>query len=153
MAEASEQMQEYLETILRLEEEGKVARTGEIAVHLGVAPPSVTDMVQRLERAGLVRYEPYKGANLTDAGREVARRILSRHRIMQAFLQEVCGMEHRAAHEAACDMEHTIPPQLESWMAKYLHERLGHPFDVARKVRDQLPGAGPVPPPRTGAGS
>lgn len=134
----SEQMQEYLETIYRLEEEGKVARTGEIALHLHVAPPSVTDMVQKLEKAGLVRYEPYKGASLTDTGRSVARRILSRHRIMQAFLQEVCGMEHREAHDAACDMEHTIPPQLESWMAAHLEGRLGHPFDVNRKVREQI---------------
>ena len=138
MDEVSEQMQEYLETIYRLETEGKVARTGEIAVHLGVAPPSVTDMVQRLEKAGLVRYEPYKGAVLTDTGREVGRRILARHRIMQAFLQEACGMPHREAHEAACAMEHTIPPQLEAWMAGYLRDRLGHPFDVNRKVKDQI---------------
>lgn len=137
-------MQEYLETIYRLEAEGKVARTGEIAVHLHVAPPSVTDMVQKLEKAGLVRYEPYKGAVLTDAGRAVGRQILSRHRIMQAFLQEACGMAHREAHEAACDMEHTIPPQLEAWMARYLQEKLGHPFDVDRKVRDQI-ASGPSP--------
>lgn len=131
-------MQEYLETILRLEDEGKVARTGEIAVHLKVAPPSVTDMIQKLERAGMVQYEPYKGAVLTPAGREVARAILSRHRIMQAFLQEFCGMGHREAHEAACDMEHTIPPQLESWMATFLEEHRGKPFDVKRKVREQI---------------
>ena len=43
-------MQEYLETIYRLEEEGQVARTGEIAKHLHVAPPSVTDMLQKLEK-------------------------------------------------------------------------------------------------------
>lgn len=134
----SEQMQEYLETVLRLEEEGRVARTGEIAVHLKVAPPSVTDMLQKMERAGLVSYEPYKGASLTTAGRAMARSILSRHRIMQAFLQEVCGMEHRAAHEAACDMEHTLPPQLEQWCAKYLAKQLGHPFDVTRKVKEQI---------------
>ncbi|MFO1533190.1 MAG: metal-dependent transcriptional regulator [Thermoplasmatota archaeon] len=139
--DVSEQMQEYLETIYRLEQEGKVARTGEIALHLKVAPPSVTDMVQKLEKAGLVQYEPYKGANLTQSGRAVARQVLSSHRIMQAFLQEVCGMPHREAHEAACDMEHTIPAELEAWMAKHLHERLGHPFDVDRKVKEQI-GAG-----------
>lgn len=136
---ASEQMEEYLETIYRLEVEGKVARTGEIAHHLDVAPPSVTDMVQKLEKAGFVKYEPYRGAVLTEPGRTLARQILSRHRIMQAFLQEVCGMPHREAHDAACAMEHTIPPALEAWMAEHLKQRLGRPFDVTRKVKEQIP--------------
>ncbi|MES2155967.1 MAG: metal-dependent transcriptional regulator [bacterium] len=134
----SEQMQEYLETIYRLEEEGKVARTGDIAGHLGVAPPSVTDMLQKLQKAGFVDYEPYKGVVLTAAGRRVGRSILASHRVMQAFLQEVCGMDHRAAHEAACDMEHTIPAQLEAWMAAYLEQRLGHAFNTDRKVKEQI---------------
>jgi DtxR family transcriptional regulator, Mn-dependent transcriptional regulator len=136
-------MQEYLETIYRLEMDGVAARTGEIARHLHVAPASVTDMVQKLEKSGLVTYEPYKGVVLTDAGREVGRRQLEKHRIMQAFLQEVCGMPHQEAHEAACDMEHTIPKPLEAWMARYLEERLGHAFDVTRRVKDQIPSKPP----------
>lgn len=134
----SEQMQEYLETIYRLEESKEPARTGEIAKHLKVAPPSVTDMIQKLEKAGLVTYEPYKGVELTAAGRAVGRRQLEKHRIMQAFLQEVCGMDHKAAHEAACDMEHTLPKELESWCESYLNERLGHKFDTTRKVKEQI---------------
>ena len=137
----SEQMQEYLETSYRLEEAGELARTGEIAKHLHVAPPSVTDMIQKLEKAGYVEYEPYKGVVLTESGRALGRRQLEKHRIMQAFLQEVCGMEHRAAHDAACDMEHTLPKELETWCAAYLAKQLGHPFDVTRKVREQLGGA------------
>ena len=131
-------MQEYLETIYRLEEDGTQARTGEIAKHLNVAPPSVTDMLQKLEKAGYIRYEPYQGAVLTEPGRSIAKQILRRHRIMQAFLQEVCGMPHRQAHDAACDMEHTIPKPLEAWMARYLEERLGKPFDATRKVKEQI---------------
>lgn len=138
MADATEQMEEYLETIYRLEEEGTPARTGEIARQLGVAPPSVTDMLQRLEKGAYVTYEPYKGVQLTEAGRSVGRRQLEKHRIMQAFLQEVCGMSHKEAHEAACDMEHTIPPALESWMASYLASERGVALDTTRKVRDQI---------------
>ena len=131
-------MQEYLETIYRLEESNEPARTGEIAKHLNVAQPSVTDMIQKLEKAGYVQYEPYKSVVLTEAGRAVGKRQLEKHRIMQAFLQEVCGMEHRAAHEAACDMEHTLPPEMEQWVAKYLAKQLGHPFDTTRKVKEQI---------------
>jgi DtxR family Mn-dependent transcriptional regulator len=134
----SEQMQEYLETIYRLEEAGEPARTGEIARHLKVAPPSVTDMIQKLEKAGHVTYEPYKGVVLTASGRAVGKRTLEKHRIMQAFLQEVCGMDHREAHEAACDMEHTLPEELERWCEGFLNERLGHKFDTSRKVKEQI---------------
>lgn len=134
----TEQMEEYLETIYRLEEEGRVARTGEVAKHLGVHPPAVTDMLQKLEKAGLVVYEPYKGVNLTEAGRKVGRHQLERHRVMQAFLQEVCGMERTVAHEAACDMEHFIPQPLNDWMQQYLDRRLDEPFDPTRKVREQI---------------
>ncbi|MGB1586334.1 MAG: metal-dependent transcriptional regulator [Thermoplasmatota archaeon] len=138
MAQPTEQMEEYLETIYRLEEEGHVARTGKIAEHLGVNPPAVTDMLQKLEKAGLVQYEPYKGVVLTEEGRVVGKTQLERHRVMQAFLQEVCGMEHGAAHEAACDMEHSIPRELDAWMAAYLETQLGRPFDPARKVKEQI---------------
>lgn len=134
----SEQMQEYLETIYRLEEAGEPARTGEIARHLKVAPPSVTDMILKLEKAGHVTYEPYKGVALTASGRAVGRRTLEKHRIMQAFLQEVCGMDHRRAHEAACGMEHTLPPELEAWCAGFLEKRLGRPLDTTKKVKEQI---------------
>lgn len=131
-------MEEYLETIYRMEEEGNVARTGEIAKHLGINPPAVTDMLQKLEKAGLVQYEPYKGVMLTDAGRAVGKQQLERHRVMQAFLQQVCGMDHAEAHDAACDMEHFIPKPLNDWMEAYLEKELGRPFDVGRKVKEQI---------------
>ncbi len=131
-------MEEYLETIYRVELDAGVARTGEIAAHLGVAPPSVTDMIQKLEKAELVEYEPYKGVVLTEAGRAIAKKQLDRHRVMQAFLQEVCGMEHMEAHEAACEMEHSIPDALDAWMQDYLEGQLGHRFDPGRKVKDQI---------------
>jgi DtxR family transcriptional regulator, Mn-dependent transcriptional regulator len=136
--EVTEQMQEYLETIYRLEELGEVARTGEIARQLNLGAPAVTDMLQKLEKAGLVTYEPYKGVVLTDSGRAVGRKILGTHRVMQAFLQQVCGMEHDEAHEAACDMEHHIPQELHDWMAAHLTKVLGRPLDLGRKIRDQL---------------
>lgn len=137
-APPTEQMEEYLETIFRIESDGGVAKTGEIARELGVAPPSVTDMIQKLERAGMVTYEPYRGVHLTDEGRAVGKRILGRHRVMQAFLQEVCDMKHREAHEAACDMEHFIPESLNDWMADFLEERLGRRIDTAVKVKEQI---------------
>ncbi len=138
MAVLSEQMEEYLETIYRLELDGGIARTGEIATHLNVAPPSVTDMIQKLEKAGMVDYEPYKGVALTEAGRAIAKKQLQRHRVMQAFLQEVCGMPHAEAHEAACEMEHSIPDALDAWMQDFLEKKMGRRFDTDRKVKEQI---------------
>jgi DtxR family Mn-dependent transcriptional regulator len=131
-------MEEYIETIYRLEQVGIATRTGQVAKELGVAPPSVTDMLQKLEKGGFVTYEPYKGVQLTETGREVGKRILGRHRIMQAFLQEICGMGHKAAHEASCDMEHFIPRELDAWMASHLEKTMGRPFDRDIKVKHQI---------------
>jgi DtxR family Mn-dependent transcriptional regulator len=135
----TEPMEEYLETIYRVELEGEVAKTGQISKHLGVTPQTVTDMIQKLEKAELVEYEPYKGVNLTDAGRHIAKAQLERHRVMQAFLQLACGMEHRSAHDAACAMEHTIPPALDAWIQNWLENHMGKPFDADQKVREQIP--------------
>ena len=80
----------------------------------------------------------HEGLDVLPPSRRLGRRQLEKHRIMQAFLQEVCGMPHRAAHDAACDMEHTLPKELEEWCAAYLAKQLGHPFDVTRKVKEQI---------------
>ena len=52
-------IEEYIETICVLEQRNGRAQTGMIATHLGVKPPSITEMLQKLERQGLIHYESY----------------------------------------------------------------------------------------------
>ncbi len=118
---ASEQLEEYLESILDLEENQGIARTSAIARCMKVAPASVTEALQTLADKGYVSYEPYRGAALTDQGREMARKVKRRHRLLEVFLHNVLHISDRNVHEEACRMEHTISDETECALCKMLH--------------------------------
>ena len=117
---ASEQLEEYLESILDIEEQQGIARTSAIAKCLKVAPASVTEILQVLSEKGFVHYEPYKGATLTDAGREMARKVKRRHRLLEVFLTDVLHINRENVHDEACKMEHTLSDETECALCKLL---------------------------------
>lgn len=118
----------YLETIYVLTEKGSLARTRDIAHDWHVSQPSATEMVQKLAAQGYLHYEPYKGASLTEQGLEIGRSVIRKHRLLEQFLVDVVRMPEAEAPEAACEMEHAIPPQMERWVC----ELLGHPTSTAK---------------------
>src|ERR1700686_5355121 len=81
----SQSAEDYLERIHELIEAKGYARVVDIASSLKVKQASVTSMVQKLGEAGYLKYEKYRGSVLTDKGREVARRIRSRHETLSRF--------------------------------------------------------------------
>lgn len=119
----TENIEEYLETIYRLQLEGSPAKTGELAKHLLVSPPSVSEMLKKLEKMGYIEYAPYQGATLTPAGRRIAHRTLRKHRVIQEVLTQIVGMEKDEAHEWACRMEHVVPDELERWLYDQIPEK------------------------------
>jgi len=114
-------IEEYLETLYSLEEEGRQATTTEIARRLGFSPPSVTEMLTRLAREGYILYEPYRGATLTDEGRRLARKITRKHRILERFLHDILKIRKERAHTQACAMEHALSDEAENGLCKMLH--------------------------------
>lgn len=123
-AQFSENIENYLEQILRISKKsGGHAKTGEIAKNLGIAPPSVTEMLAKLEKMGFIRHTAYKGVELTEAGYFKALDILKKHTLAERFLEEIVGMEHEGAREWGCKMEHVMPPELEQWFYKELMKR------------------------------
>ncbi len=118
---ASEQLEEYLESILDIEETEGIARTSAIARCMNVAPASVTEALQTLSEKGLVRYEPYRGASLTGEGREMARKVRRRHRLLEVFLSSVLHIDGRHVHDEACRMEHTLSDETERALCRMLN--------------------------------
>ncbi len=123
-------VENYLKTILALEPDDaprdRPVGTGKIARALGVAPATVTGMVKSLEAAGLVTYRPYAGVHLTARGRDVALRVLRRHRLVELFLVETLGMDWGEVHVEAEALEHAISDRV----LERLDEFLGRPsFD------------------------
>ena len=107
--------------MLDLSDGGKPVKTNALAERLKVAPASVTEALQRLGRDGLVEYEPYKGARLTDRGKEAASRVKRKHRLLEVFLTRVLGMGRKTAHVEACKMEHALSDKAEAALCRSLH--------------------------------
>lgn len=111
------QAEDYLKAIYELEQKGAAAGTNDIAARLGIAAASVTGMVQRLSRLGLVQVERYKGAKLTAAGRRAALQLIRRHRIIESYLVERLGYGWDDVHDEAERLEHAASDELIARMA------------------------------------
>lgn len=118
-------IQDYLKTIYVLTEHGHVASTSVLAGRLGLAPASVTGMIQRLAAAHppLVDYQKHQGVTLTEAGRRTALEVIRHHRLIETYLVEILGYAWDEVHEEACRLEHAISEDFETRIA----EALGHP--------------------------
>lgn len=117
------QAEEYLEAIYRLENKAGSARTMDLSRELGVVPGSITNTIENLERKGLVIHEPYKGVKLTDSGRKIASSILRRHRLAERLLTDFLHLDWSEVHDPACKLEHALSPEI----LKPLEKALGHP--------------------------
>ncbi len=101
----------------------EAASTKEVADKLSIAPPSVTNMFTRLREMGLVEYERYHGASLTQAGRTEALRLVRRHRLIETFLMQHLGYSWQDVHDEAERLEHSVSDEFTDRLAQLL----GHP--------------------------
>ncbi len=115
--------EDYLKVIYEIEQSGTPAGTNDIATQLGVAPASVSGMLLRLARLGLVKVERYRGARLTPHGRQIALQLLRRHRIIESYLHTRLGFGWDDVHGEAERLEHAASAELVERMA----EALGNP--------------------------
>jgi DtxR family Mn-dependent transcriptional regulator len=109
--ELSSTLEDYLETICRIESEKRVVRPRDICEAQGVAPSTVTAALQSLARKGLVNYEPYEFITLTEDGRWRAEKLVMRHRIIRDFLENILGLPADQGDATACGMEHAVAPR------------------------------------------
>lgn len=125
-------VEDYLKAIYQLAEGDAAVGTSAIAERLGVAPGSVTGMLKRLGRDGLVSHERYQGARLTALGRREAIRMIRRHRVLELFLVEVLGYTWDQVHPEAERLEHAASDALVDRMAAVLGDPEadphGHPI-------------------------
>lgn len=116
-------VEQYLETILELEEAGIVPMRARIVERLGVSAPAVSETVKRLEREGYVTLDSERVLHLSDAGRAYATSMLRKHRLAEVLLVDVLKVPWPQVHEEACRLEHAISDNLE----RHLVDLLGDP--------------------------
>ena len=116
----TESVEEYLEALYTLTENGRAASTSSLARHLDVAPASVSEMLKKLAEKGYVQYSPYQGATLTEAGFELAQKMTRKHRLLERFLHDVLHIGNDKVHHEACAMEHALSDDTERAMCQKL---------------------------------
>ena len=105
----SSAVEDYLERILELIDSKGYARVVDIASSLKISQASVSNMVQRLDGEGLLKYEKYRGLVLTAAGEALARNITRRHQLLTDFLT-LLRLDKQVIHHDVEGMEHHISP-------------------------------------------
>jgi len=133
-------LEEYLEAIHELEEEGTDAIQARLAERLGHSAPSVSEMVRRLRNEGYVEPSGGSGATkavlLTGKGRELAESVVRKHRLAERLLTDIIGLPWNKAHVEACRWEHVISDEVEARLV----ELLEHPTTCPHG--NPIPGAG-----------
>jgi DtxR family transcriptional regulator, Mn-dependent transcriptional regulator len=120
----TDRFEEYLETILYLIRKNQgPAKTKQISEELNVSPPSVTEMVKKLNSSGLVEYTPYQGVELTEKGTDEAIKIKRKHQVLETFLVEVLNFDRKQAHKEACELEHAVSDAV----LEKIYDFLGNP--------------------------
>jgi DtxR family transcriptional regulator, Mn-dependent transcriptional regulator len=124
LSQTSPAVQDYLKAVYReTDKGGRHASTTAIASRLGVSAASATNMLKKLDVAGLVDHSPYHGARLTERGRSVALEVIRHHRLLETYLAEALGVPWDEVHAEAEVLEHVLSESLEARIS----ERLGHP--------------------------
>jgi DtxR family Mn-dependent transcriptional regulator len=116
-----EQVEEYIEAILDIAGKDGTAKTTDVAKRLKKAPASVTEVFQSMAQGGLVQYEPYKGASLTEKGAKAAMRIKRKHRLLEVFLAKLLHIDPEKVHGEACRMEHCVSDDVGDALCKMLN--------------------------------
>jgi DtxR family Mn-dependent transcriptional regulator len=136
MAEMHDATEEYLETILEIEEEGIIPIRARLVERLGVSAPAVSETVNRLVGAGYAELLDDRSLRLTPKGRTLATSVVRRHRLAERLLVDVIGLEWEKVHREADRWEHAISADVEEKLVVLLGDPLtcphGNPIPGAR---------------------
>jgi DtxR family transcriptional regulator, Mn-dependent transcriptional regulator len=112
-------VEEYLETVHALQEEGTPVIQARIAERLGHSPPSVSEMLDRLAQEGYVR-RVGRVVELTPKGSALAQKVVRKHRLAERLLVDVIGLEWYKVHREAGRWEHVISDEVEARLVELL---------------------------------
>lgn len=130
-------VEDYLKTIYHLQGDvpDERVKTKALAEQMELSQPSVTNMLKTLSDDGLIEYQPYRGARLTDRGNRIALRVIRNHRLIEVFLVQTLNYTWDEVHAEAERLEHAMSDKLAERIDKFLsHPRFdphGDPIPTA----------------------
>jgi DtxR family transcriptional regulator, iron-dependent repressor len=130
--------EEYLQTLFWLQEAGLAMTGANVARAMQLSPPTVHEMIGRLERDGYITRAGDKTISFTDSGAEHAEGVVRRHRLIERFLTDVLGVPWDEVHEEAERLEHAMSPVLEERMRAAIGDAKtcphGHPIVAGARI-------------------
>ncbi|MFT4094986.1 MAG: metal-dependent transcriptional regulator [Niabella sp.] len=110
----------YIKAIYHLQQNTEAVSTNILAASLNTTPASITDMLKKLSKKGLITYKAYYGCSLTAAGLSTAIGIVRRHRLWEYFLSQKLGFSWEEVHEVAEELEHVSNEKLINKLDAFL---------------------------------
>lgn len=122
MKKLYESGENYLETILILQNRNGEVRSIDIVHEMELSKPSVSRAMSILKQGGFILIDDGGFITFTDAGREVAETIYERHRVLTDWLIGLGVTPETAAHDA-CRMEHAISAESFEKLKQHIKEK------------------------------
>lgn len=103
----------YLKLIYRKRrEESTIVGTTTIAECFGIKPATVTEMLQKLSKKGLLKYKRYRQTELTEKGIIEAKKLLRRHRLLEILFVRFLNYNSQNACDEANELDHHVSDEL-----------------------------------------
>ena len=115
--------EDYLRGIYHLMEDDPDVKSVDLADYLNITKPSVSEMLQQLNREGLVEYKKYSKLKFTSKGKKIAQKLTFKHRIIESFLKNMLRINSEDVHEEAHRLEHAFSDEA----IEKLRRLLGNP--------------------------
>ena len=112
--------EDYLRGIYHLMEDNKEVKSVELADYLNITKPSVSQMLQELDKGGMIEYKRYSRLKFTDKGRKIAEKVTFKHRIIETFLKSMLKINSTEIHEEAHRLEHAFSDKSINRLRKML---------------------------------
>jgi DtxR family Mn-dependent transcriptional regulator len=143
MAELHDTTEEYLETILAIEEEGVPPLRARLVERLGLSAAAVSETVNRLVSLGYAKLGADRAIRLTPKGRQLATTVVRRHRLAERLLTDIIGLEWEKVHREAARWEHAISSDVEEKLVELLGDPMtcphGNPIPGTRRQSKSAP--------------
>ena len=123
MASLTQSEEDYLEAIYVINQEKKVVRTKDVAKHLNIKLPSVTESIKKLSKKGMTIYEKYGLIKLTKKGEKYAKEVFKKHQTLFLFLTKFLGVKKETALKEACMLEHSLSTETLEKLIKFVKNK------------------------------
>ncbi len=112
--------EDYLGEIYRLQFcNNRATKITEIALALKVSKPSVSEMVRKLSKEGLLDFEKYGAVTLTKKGIKEARDVVRKHQLLEVFFSKILKIKKKF-HSEAHNVEHGLSGEAADKLEKVL---------------------------------